>query len=228
MKLEILKQAVLDSRDGITISENLRDDQPLVFVNPAFERMTGYSAEEITNLNCRYLQSEDREQPEIATVRNAIEHGEYCLVTLRNYRKDGSVFWNELSISPIYNASGSVTNFIGIQKDVSIRVLVDKELREKNQSLEHIKSHLEQLVIKDGLTGIYNRRFFDAQFDIQWRIARRNNDSLALLMIDIDLFKQFNDIYGHPAGDEALKAVAEGLDHTFLRGSDFVARYGGE
>jgi len=75
MKLEILKQAVLDSRDGITISDNLVDDNPLIFVNPAFERMTGYSSEEITNVNCRYLQNDDREQTELKIVKNAIEAG---------------------------------------------------------------------------------------------------------------------------------------------------------
>jgi diguanylate cyclase (GGDEF)-like protein len=107
-------------------------------------------------------------------------------------------------------------------------VLIEQQLRQDNQSLEETKARLEQLTIKDGLTGIYNRRFFDLQLDVQCRIARRNNDPLALLMIDVDHFKQFNDIYGHQAGDSALKSVAGSLNKAFLRGSDFVARYGGE
>lgn len=228
MKLEILKQAVLDSRDGITISDNLIDDNPLIFVNPAFERMTGYSSEEITNVNCRYLQNDDREQPELRIVKNAIKAGQYCLVIVRNYRKDGTMFWNELSISPIYDANGVVTNFIGIQKDVTARVLIQQQLRDENQSLAEIRVNLEQLAIKDGLTGIYNRRFFDMQLEIQWGIARRNNEPLTLIMIDVDHFKQFNDIYGHNAGDNALKRIADSLNKSFLRSSDFVARYGGE
>jgi diguanylate cyclase (GGDEF)-like protein/PAS domain S-box-containing protein len=228
MKLEILKQAVLDSRDGITISDNLVDDNPLIFVNPAFERMTGYSSEEITNVNCRYLQNDDREQPELRIVKNAIKAGQYCLVIVRNYRKDGTMFWNELSISPIYDANGVVTNFIGIQKDVTARVLIQQQLRDENQSLAEIRVNLEQLAIKDGLTGIYNRRFFDMQLEIQWGIARRNNEPLTLIMIDVDHFKQFNDIYGHNAGDNALKRIADSLNKSFLRSSDFVARYGGE
>jgi diguanylate cyclase (GGDEF)-like protein/PAS domain S-box-containing protein len=228
MKLEILKQAVLDSRDGITISDNLVDDNPLIFVNPAFERMTGYSSEEITNINCRYLQNDDREQAELKIVKNAINAGQYCLVIVRNYRKDGTMFWNELSISPIFDANGIVTNFIGIQKDVTAKVLIQQQLRDENQSLEEIRVNLEQLAIKDGLTGIYNRRFFDMQLDIQWRIARRINEPLTLIMIDVDHFKQFNDIYGHIAGDNALKLIADSLNKSFLRSSDFVARYGGE
>ena len=218
----------MDSRDGITISDNLVDDNPLIFVNPAFERMTGYSSEEITNVNCRYLQNDDREQVELKIVKKAIKEGQYCLVIVRNYRKDGTMFWNELSISPIYDENGVVTNFIGIQKDVTTRVLIQQQLRDENQSLADIRVNLEQLAIKDGLTGIYNRRFFDMQLEIQWGIARRNNEPLTLIMIDVDYFKQFNDIYGHNAGDNALKRVADSLNKSFMRSSDFVARYGGE
>ncbi|AWM93740.1 sensor domain-containing diguanylate cyclase [Pseudomonas sp. 31-12] len=228
MKIEILKQAVMDSRDGITISDNLIDDNPLIFVNPAFERMTGYSFEEITNINCRYLQKNDQEQPELEIVHNAVKRGEYCLVTLRNYRKDGTMFWNELSISPVHDESGVVTNFLGIQKDVTPRMLIQQQIRDEHQSLEEMKAHFEQLSMKDGLTGIYNRRFFDIQFEIQCKIAFRNNDSLTLAMIDVDNFKSYNDIYGHQAGDEALIRVADSLNKSFQRGSDFAARYGGE
>ena len=138
------------------------------------------------------------------------------------------MFWNELSISPIYDENGVVTNFIGIQKDVTTRVLIQQQLRDENQSLADIRVNLEQLAIKDGLTGIYNRRFFDMQLEIQWGIARRNNEPLTLIMIDVDFFKQFNDIYGHNAGDNALKRVADSLNKSFMRSSDFVARYGGE
>jgi diguanylate cyclase (GGDEF)-like protein/PAS domain S-box-containing protein len=228
MKIEIFQQAVADCRDGITISDCRADDNPLVFVNPAFERLTGYSFEEITNINCRYLQNDDREQPELKIVREAIANGEYCLVVVRNYRKDGSMFWNELSISPIFDTNGSVSNFIGIQKDVTSRILIQQSLREENKSLEQMRLGLEQLAIKDGLTGVYNRRFFDMQFDIQWRIARRNAESITLMLIDVDHFKNFNDTYGHHAGDEALKRVAICLNQVFLRSSDFLARYGGE
>jgi len=101
-------------------------------------------------------------------------------------------------------------------------------LLEKNHSFEQTRDQLERLALMDGLTGIYNRRFFDAQLDIQWKIARRTKEPLTLLMIDIDKFKQFTDSYGHQAGDNALKRVATSLSRSFSRSSDFVARYGGE
>ncbi len=230
MQLELLKKAVMDSRDGITVSEVSEVGNPLVFVNPAFERLTGYAFEEITHIDCRYLQNEDRDQPAIPILKNALSKGEYCLVTLRNYRKDGSLFWNELSISPIFDNNGKVTNFIGIQKDVTTRVLVEERLLSSNQTLEEKAGQLAVLAMVDGLTGIYNRRFFDAQLDIQWKMAGRDaaTPPLALVIVDIDHFKSFNDVYGHPAGDMALRAVAQSLNVSFTRSSDFVARYGGE
>lgn len=228
MKLDILKQAVMDSRDGITISEVRDGANPLIFVNPAFEQLTGYATEEITNIDCRYLQNDDRDQPGIAVVRGAIVAGEYCLVTLRNYRRDGSMFWNELSLSPIFDNQGKVTNFIGIQKDVTARVLLEEKLVGENRTLEDAAETMAGLAMRDGLTGIYNRRFFDAQMQIQEKIAHRAKTALTLLMIDVDHFKAFNTTYGHPGGDAALRAVAHNLNQSFTRASDFVARYGGE
>ena len=140
--LDILKQAVFESRDGITISDALTVGNPLIFVNPAFERLTGYNAEEALHRNCRYLQNDDRDQLEIAVIRQAVTKGEPCLATIRNYRKDGSLFWNELSISPIYNEHGTVTNFIGIQKDVTSRVLLDQQLRQKKNCSRRTPSSL--------------------------------------------------------------------------------------
>lgn len=228
MNIELLRLAVMDSRDGITISDYDRPDNPLIFVNPAFERMTGYSLEEAINKNCRYLQGTDRDQPGITLVRDALAQGEYCLTTVRNYRKDGSPFWNELSISPIFSKLGGVSHFIGIQKDVTARVTLEQQLSGEMLSLEVLTEELQQLAILDGLTGIYNRRFFDAQLDIQSRIAHRQGLPLTLMMIDIDHFKPFNDHYGHLAGDAAIRKVAHGLSKGFARASDFVARYGGE
>ena len=228
MNLEIMKQAVHDSRDGITISEKRDGGNPLIFVNPAFERMTGYAFEDITQIDCRYLQNDDRDQPVISAIRDAIAKGEYCLATLRNYRRDGSMFWNELSLSPIFGRDGQVTNYIGIQKDVTARVLVEQQLLGKNRTLEHFAEHMAELAMKDGLTGVYNRRFFDTQLEIQEKIALRTKTALTLILVDIDHFKEFNPHYGHPGGDAALRAVAYSLNQSFTRASDFVARFGGE
>lgn len=224
----ILMQAVLDSRDGITISDPNLPDNPLIFVNRAFEKMTGYSKEEAIGRNCRYLQGDQKNLRHIDVVRSAIKNAEYCLVTLRNYRKDGTLFWNELSISPVFDAHGKVTHFIGIQKDVTARVELEKRLSKERKSLQESKAKLEDLVIYDSLTGIYNRRHFETQLKETWQHLVDTQGSLILMMVDVDYFKPYNDTYGHLAGDAVLKRVAATLSSCMRRETDFTARYGGE
>lgn len=228
INLEILKAAVIDSRDGITISDFLQPDNPLIFVNPAFETMTGYTMDEAISKNCRYLQKGDTNQNELDVVRTAIKNGQSCLVTLKNYRKDGTMFWNELSLSPIYTSEGTVTNFLGIQKDITSRVLLESQIRNENTGLKSSNSMLEYMVNIDPLTGLHNRRFLSEQLNIQWKIAIRNKERLAIYILDIDYFKKFNDTYGHKAGDLALIQVAKALNTSFMKSTDFVARFGGE
>ena len=228
LDLQIFKQAVMHSRDGITISHPTLPDNPLVFVNKAFEEMTGYSSEEALNRNCRYLQGNQSNQRNIHLIREAIQNQNSCLITLRNYRKDGSMFWNELSISPVFNDAGKLTNFIGIQKDITARVERDQLLCRERKALQELKANLENLVIIDSLTGIYNRRHFETQLNESWQFLTNTQGTLSLMMVDIDYFKRYNDTYGHIAGDEALREVATALSASMRRQTDFTARYGGE
>lgn len=103
----------------ILITDALQPDQPLVYVNEHFEKETGYTSAEVMGLNPRFLQGEDRDQPELERVRLALSDGTTCNVVLRNYRKDGTLFWNELRIAPIYDERGQITHYIGIQYDVT-------------------------------------------------------------------------------------------------------------
>jgi len=226
--LEILMQAVLESRDGVTIADATRPDHPLIFVNPAFETMTGYSRDEILHQNCRCLQGDDRQQRGIAQLSQALKKGEYCLVTLRNYRKDGTMFWNELSISPVQNALNEITHFIGIQKDVTARIILEQHLSEERKLLEKSNAILEKLVVHDTLTGLFNRQYFEDQLDKTWKHLMATQGDLIVMFLDVDYFKRFNDTYGHAAGDEALKQVAGKLTKSLRRTNDVVARYGGE
>ena len=128
---ELLIKAIQASNDGIVISEQEGEDHILIYVNPAFERLTGYTAEEILYQDCRFLQGDDRIQDAITTIREALDKGAPVRAVLRNYRKDGSLFWNELSITPVYDEDSELTYYIGVQKDVTTQV----ELAEANQKL---------------------------------------------------------------------------------------------
>ncbi len=224
----LLLQAVMHSSDGITISDANQPDNPLIFVNKAFEEMTGYFTEEAINKNCRYLQGQQKNQRNIKVIREAIESAKSCRVTLRNYRKDGSDFWNELSISPVFDTHGQLTHFIGIQKDVTARVERDQLLCKERKFLQETNAKLNDLVILDSLTGIYNRRHFETQLNETWHFLLNTRGTLSLMMVDIDYFKRYNDTYGHIAGDKALKEVASSLSASMRRDTDFTARYGGE
>ncbi len=118
---------------GISVTDALLPDLPLMYVNPAFEVMTGYSLEEIQGRNCRFLQGEDRDQPGLTLIREAIAHHRETIAVLKNYRKDGSMFWNELVLSLIRNREGVVTHIVEIQKDVTERVEFEIALRESEK-----------------------------------------------------------------------------------------------
>jgi PAS domain S-box-containing protein len=124
-----LLQALLDHTEhGITIAEREGSDTILLYVNHAFETLTGYSAEECLYKDCRFLQNDDHDQPGLAKIRAAIEAEQSVQVVLRNYRKDGSLFWNDLTISPYFDEEEGIMYYIGVQKDVSELVALKEEL----------------------------------------------------------------------------------------------------
>ncbi len=125
---ELLERMVDASEDGIVVAEQEGDENILIYVNKGFERLTGYSADEILYRDCRFLQNEDRDQPGLVEIRSALEEGRPCREVLRNYRKDGSLFWNELSITPVFDENDQLTYYIGVQKDVTARVEAQQEL----------------------------------------------------------------------------------------------------
>ncbi len=118
---------------GISVADATRPDLPLVYVNPAFEVMTGYCLEEVEGQNCRFLQGPVHDQPGVTLIREALRKQQEVLTILKNFRKDGSAFWNELSLSPIRNRDGALTHFVGIQTDVTARVEFEAALRESEK-----------------------------------------------------------------------------------------------
>lgn len=141
-----LLQLVIDaSNDGIVVAEQEGDDNILIYANPAFQRLTGYAVDDILYQDCRFLQGEDRNQPGLAQIREAIKANKPSRQIIRNYRRDGTAFWNELSITPVFNEADQLTYFIGIQKDVSVEVEASERVRELEAEVAQLKSQLAQL-----------------------------------------------------------------------------------
>ncbi len=132
-ELKLHRQVFHSVTSGISVSSATDPDLPLTYVNPSFEVLTGYSLEESIGKNCRFLQGDERNQPGLVLVREAIAEQRETKVVLRNFRKDGTPFWNELSLSPIRDREGKVTHFVGIQTDVTARVEFEAALRESEK-----------------------------------------------------------------------------------------------
>ncbi|PSB18158.1 hypothetical protein C7B76_08615 [filamentous cyanobacterium CCP2] len=129
--LRMRDRAIAASSNGIIITDYHQPDHPIIYVNSAFEQITGYTAAEAIGRNSRFLQGIDTEQPELNQLRAAVAEGRACSVILRNYRKDGTQFWNELHVSPVQDESGTLTHFIGIQTDITERKQSENALRQQ-------------------------------------------------------------------------------------------------
>ncbi|MGB3514443.1 MAG: PAS domain S-box protein, partial [Microcoleaceae cyanobacterium] len=118
-RLKLLERAIFSSNNGIMITDATQADNPIIYVNPGFEEITGYHGEEVIGRNPRFLQAKETKQPALEWLRAAIKAETHCDLTLKNYRKDGTVFWNELTISPIRDEQGKLTNYVGMQKNIT-------------------------------------------------------------------------------------------------------------
>ena len=146
----LLQRMVDASQDGIVVAEQEGEDNILIYANNAFETLTGYSRDDILYQDCRFLQSGDRDQPALALIRKAIASRQPVRQVLRNYRKDGSHFWNELSITPVFNESDQLTYFIGVQKDVTPQVKAEMRVAQLEAQLSAVQAELEALKATSG------------------------------------------------------------------------------
>jgi PAS domain S-box-containing protein len=164
----MLKSSALQSaNNGIIITDAQKQDNPIIYFNPAFQRLTGYSSKEILNHNCRFLQGDDRDQKSLTTLREAIKKGESCQVILRNYKKDGTPFWNDLYIMPIINKKGVLTNFIGIQNDVTKR---KKAEAERNHFTNIFHESLNEIYVFDAKTLKFTNANYGAQKNLGYTL----------------------------------------------------------
>jgi len=173
-QLEIEKNLMIKSRalesanNGIIITDALQYDNPVIYVNTAFQNITGYKSEEVLNRNCRFLYGTDKDQESLKTLKSAIEKGESCRVILRNNKKDGTLFWNELYIMPITNSEGLVTNFIGIQEDITDKKREEEERRHLSTIFD---DSLNEIHVFDAKTLKFVQVNYGAQKNLGYTMA---------------------------------------------------------
>ena len=213
LALRLQSRALDASVNAILITAPSPSGNLIEYVNPAFMRITGYDPAEVIGHDCRVLQRDDRDQEGVALIRQALAANREVSAVVRNYRKDGALFWNQLFIAPVPNAEGVITHHIGVINDVT--------------DLIRYQEQLEYQANYDSLTRLPNRNLLRDRLQHALIVAQRHHKGVAVVFIDLDGFKNVNDSLGHSVGDRLLSVVAERLARC-TRTSDTVARHGGD
>jgi diguanylate cyclase (GGDEF)-like protein/PAS domain S-box-containing protein len=191
------------------------NDMRLLYVSPSCQRVLGWTAEEMLAMPpFALILPEDVPALAANAQQNLLPGAKPSLATARFRRKDGTIIWLEVSPNPVNDpATGAPIETILVMRDITDRKRLEQELT--------------AMALTDGLTGLANRHAFDANLDLEWRRAVRSRSQISLLLLDIDYFKQFNDQYGHLAGDGCLRTIAAAIKAT-VRATDTTARFGGD
>ncbi|MFN2332219.1 MAG: EAL domain-containing protein [Halomonas sp.] len=196
-ELRLFQRGIEASPNGITVASATQHDTPVIYVNDAFCRMTGYTRDETLGQNLRFLQGPETSQNAVSQLRHATETCTPAQVVLLNYRKDGTRLWTNMSINPIFDEAGRCSHFVGTQQDISLEY-------EQAAEIAYQANH-------DLLTGLPNRVALDSRLaqDLEW--SQQHQHRLAVLYLDLDGFKAINDGLGYHIGNQLLIAVAERL-----------------
>ncbi len=214
--LNLKSEALQAAGNGIVISDASQNDHPIIYFNPAFQQLTGYDEKEILGRNCRFLQANDTHQDQITKIRQAIKNGESCQVTLRNYKKDGTLFWNELYVSPIKDHEGSVTHYIGIQNDITQRKNAEEE---RNYLSKIFDNSLNEIYVFDYKSLKFLNVNYGAQKNLGYTLEELKN------MTPLDIkpnfsIKKFKKLSAALANQTEIKTEFEAI-HTRKNGTTY-------
>jgi len=218
----LLKSLVEAAPEGVTLCDATSADWQVTYANPAMEQLTGYAASAIVGRNLRFLQAEDRDQEGLAVIRNALRDGVSCRTTLRNYRNDGTMFWNEVSLAPLRNPEGQITHFASFHREGGVGRLESRpESRDPTMNTQTMMAYLRD----DKLTGLLRRPYFEELIKRDWGLAQRESRRLSFLVFDLDHFAHYRDVFGRQGADQSFRRIARVVGGCFRRASDLCGRY---
>ena len=229
--LQIFSRAIEQNPASIVITDS---NGTIQNINPKFSELTGYGLEEAKGENPRILKSGEHSSEFYRELWETISSGKEWYGEFFNKKKNGGLYWEKASISPVFNEDGAITHYVAVKEDITEQKKAHEALQEANRQLRaqldqinELQATLREQATQDSLTGLHNRRYFDEILGKEFARAKRESYPISLVLLDLDNLKTINDTGGHPIGDQALRSTAKHLQgHT--RGQDTVCRIGGD
>jgi len=219
----ILKTLVDCAPEGMVVCSMAADRhwRP-IFVNPAMERLTGYDAAGLIGRDLRFLQADDRDQEALNKVRTALRDRSGCHVLLRNYRRDGTLFWNDMTLVPL-NAGTQQLHFASFHREGGV-LSTERAAGNPRDPAMNTQTMLAYLR-DDKLTGLLRRSYFEDLFKRDWGLAQRESRRLTFLLFDLDHFAQYREVFGQQGAEQSFRRVARVVGGCFRRASDLCGRF---
>ncbi len=212
------REIVDQSPEGVVVCDATVKDHPVLYANDAFVRLCGRPAAELLGRNLRMLQGSDTDQEGRQRLREALMRGETSRVMLRNYRPDGSQFWNEIVLQPVRDASGTLAQWVSYHR----------ELRDRLRGSDHFSLQgLPAWMREDRLTGLQSRGYVEELLLRDWGVAQREGGEVGLTFFDIDDLCAYNSIFDRTAGDAVIRRVARVVGGSYRRSGDLIGRWDG-
>jgi diguanylate cyclase (GGDEF)-like protein/PAS domain S-box-containing protein len=216
----LLQNLLQSAPDGVVICEAKSADWQVVFANAAMEQLTGYDADSIRGRNLRFLQADDRDQEGLGKIRNALREGTNCHALLRNYRRDGTMFWNEVTLIPLRDGEGQITHYASFHREGGEHPRPDSR-SEAALSTQTMLAYLRD----DKLTGLLRRPYFEDLIKRDWSLAQRESRRLSFLVFDLDYYSQYREVFGRQGADQSFRRIARVVGGCFRRASDLCGRF---
>ncbi len=220
----LVLQSLIDaSPEGVVVCDACGSGWPVVYNNHAFEQLTGYRGNELQGRSLSVLQQGEDTQEGLTLLRAALREGVACRTVLRNYRKDGSPFINEMQLIPIRDQQGKLTHFASFHRmgSVSSAATIGEAAADTMLSTQRMLAHVRE----DKQTGLLRRSYFEDLLRRDFSLAQRDHKSMTIIVFEIDNANAYRDVFGPSGAELTFKRVASAVAGCFRRASDLCARW---